>query len=212
MENAKQLTDRDILERISHNDPNKRIFITPLIDLDEQLGPAGLDLRLGPSFRVTETSGYTHLDPLISESGEGRGGTIKIIERANLDDPFVFHPNKLVIGETLEFISLPPDIAGELKGRSTWGREGFLVHLTADRIQPGSKNIITFELLNAGPVPVELYVGMRISQIVFNCLGEDTLRNYETKQGAKYARSLRAGKGSFWDEKEVIMLKKYFKR
>ena len=61
-------------------------------------------------------------------------------------------------------------------------------------------------------MPVELYVGMRISQIVFNCLGEDTLRNYETKQGAKYARSLRAGKGSFWDEKEVIMLKKYFKR
>lgn len=199
---CRRLVDVDIVTRMCHEEEGRRIVITPLIDLEEQLGPAGIDLRLGPAFVVTETSSYTHLDPLAAEDHRGGGGKSRTIKRVHPEEPFVFHPGQLVIASTLEYVKLPPDIAGEIKGRSTWGREGVLVHLTADEIHPGSASVITFELLNAGPVPIQLYTGMRISQLIFFDLGCSPLRVYADRDKNKYARKLSPSKGHFWKDKE----------
>jgi dCTP deaminase len=56
-------------------------------------------------------------------------------------------------------------MSGEALGRSSWGRLGLII-ATATLVEPGFRGTITLELTNVATVPIVLYVGMRIAQIV----------------------------------------------
>ncbi|MGA2317948.1 MAG: dCTP deaminase [Thermodesulfobacteriota bacterium] len=95
--------------------------------------------------------------------------------RLNYHEQFVLHPNQLIIGSTLEYVSLPCKLMCYVVGKSTWGRMG-LVIATATKVDPGFKGCITLEMINQGEVPVILYPGIPIAQLVF----------HETMGEAKY--------------------------
>jgi dCTP deaminase len=76
-------------------------------------------------------------------------------------------PGKRYLGHTKETIGLPNDIAAQLAGRSSIGRQGVIVHKTAGWIDPGFEGDITLELMNFGSEPVDLQAGERIAQLVF---------------------------------------------
>jgi dCTP deaminase len=70
-----------------------------------------------------------------------------------------------VLGATLEYISLPEDLGASVEGRSSWGRVGLII-ATACSIAPGFKGCITLELVNNGDVPLVVYPGLKIAQLV----------------------------------------------
>ncbi len=75
-------------------------------------------------------------------------------------------PGELVHGITRERIRLPDDVMGWIEGRSRYARIGLMVHVTAGLIQPGSDNRQVLETSNMSPMPLALYPGTKICQII----------------------------------------------
>jgi len=149
------LTRDEILAEIDSG----RIAIDPF-DRDA-IGPASADLRLGPEIRIF--SPMPQVIPICAAS-DYRDMTYKLeLEAAG----YVIKPGELVLGMTLERITLPTDIAGWLGSRSRFARLGLMVHISAPFMQPGISNHQVLEILNTGPNFLKLLPGERICQFVF---------------------------------------------
>jgi dCTP deaminase len=61
-----------------------------------------------------------------------------------------------------------------------------VIHATAGFIDPGFEGQITLELSNLGRIPVRLYPGMRIAQIVLHQLTSAVERPYGASRGSHY--------------------------
>jgi len=207
------LNEHQILERMLTDDPERRIVVTPILDPVQQFGPSSLDVRLGPDFEVVRTSRLTHLDPL-KEPAEIAGDVARYTESTVIQpgEPFVLHPGEFALASTLEFIRLPYDIAARLEGRSTWGRLGLEIHATAGFVDPGFSGALTFELKNAGQVPLPLYAGLRIAQLAFFELSEPSRLPYRQKRYTKYAGRLGTAGSRYFQDPEYVALRNAARR
>lgn len=83
----------------------------------------------------------------------------------------VLHPGKLYLGSTVERIFMPKHVA-IVEGRSSVGRLGLCVHVTAGFIDTGFNGTVTLELSVVQPLRV--YADTQICQIaystVFGCV------------------------------------------
>ena len=70
----------------------------------------------------------------------------------------------------LSYPKLPDDIVARVEGRSSMGRLGVTMHVTAGYIDPGFEGKITLEISNIGAMPVALYPGQRVCQVVFETM------------------------------------------
>lgn len=191
-EGASMLSDIEILNRLVDQDDKKCIFVSPLIDPPTQIGPSSLDLRLGFDLVGTRTLQETHIDLAGKEAREKlREQNPRYFDRQRLspDGNFVLHPGAFLLASTLEFIRLPRDIAGRLEGRSSLGRLGLQVHATAGFVDPGFEGTLTFELINSGKLPIQVFPGVRLGQICFFHVPEVQVP-YRRKKHSKYARRL----------------------
>lgn len=98
------------------------------------------------------------------------------------DQPYTLEPNKLVLAKTLERVELPlkddrASLAARVEGKSSFARCGLLVHFTAPTIHAGFKGTITLELINLGPIPILLYPGMYICQLIIEEVSGIPTRN-----------------------------------
>ena len=187
------LSDRDIKRMLKAG----RIKVSPAPDLSVQLGSAGLDFRLGSQFRVFKPTSTPYIDPNNADTHDQNTTVIDVndpkeqqslLPNVGKNGPrsFVLHPGEFVLGETVEQIELPDDIAGRLEGRSSLGRLGIVIHSTAGHFDPGFTGTIVLEITNIGVVPVLLYPGMRFCQMVFESMSTPVEVSYAEKKGAKY--------------------------
>ncbi len=171
------LSDRDILARLARGD----LVIAPLEDVDLQVQPASVDLRLGNDFLVFRTPHVPFIDP--AHPPENYTEPIHIPD----GDVFIIHPGEFALASTLERVEIPDDLVARVDGRSSLGRLAIVVHATAGFIDPGFKGHITLELSNLGRVPVALRPRMRCSQLEFHELASPSLRPYGSPdRGSKY--------------------------
>ncbi|HKD83588.1 MAG TPA: dCTP deaminase [Terriglobales bacterium] len=197
------LSDIDIAKRLVHPDPQLRLIVTPIISAAEQFGPSSLDVRLSTDFQRLENinTPYLKIDTPHSEEQNATGAQKAYAERVILSagGHFYLHPGEFVLASTLEWFRLPDDLAGRIEGRSSWGRRGLLVHATAGFVDPGFAGVLTFELSNAGRLPIELRPGLRIGQVCFFQMLSRSLIPYPKKRSAKYfeATTLEASKAEF---------------
>ncbi len=184
------MSDKDIREALE----KKEIVVEPL-NIDEQLGPSSLDLRLGNKVRVFKSSMLEYIDTKSYKdeyvSEYVTNSDVKVVEYENSIlyeniDSFVIHPGEFVLASTLERIELPSHIVGRLEGRSSLGRLGLIVHATAGYIDPGFRGNITLEIGNVGKLPIKIYSGMRICQVVFEKMCSPAEKPYNAKEGSKY--------------------------
>jgi dCTP deaminase len=175
------LSDRDIEECIK----TAKIKIRPLPNLKEQLGSASLDLRLGNEFRVFDHTKKPFIDTKDPKTFQNITQLVKIRDH----EPFVFQPHQFILGITVEEVFLPNDISARVDGRSSIGRMGIVIHSTAGHIDPGFQGKINLEMENIGMLPVLLYPGTRICQLVFETLSSPSRTPYYKKKGAKYLRA-----------------------
>lgn len=172
------LSDVDILRRLEAGD----LVIEPLDDVDIQIQPASVDLRLGRTFLEFQRTNIPCIHPDSEREVE------EYVEETIVEDEgeFILHPGDFVLGTTHERVEIPPDLIAHVEGRSSLGRLAVVVHATAGLADPGFRGKITLELSNLGAAPVALTPGMRISQLTFTELTTRAKRPYGTDRGSKY--------------------------
>ena len=123
--------------RLSDGDIEKRIIEGSIViepaPAPESIAGISVDLRLANSFRVFSNNTVTHLD-LSGEREQLTRDMERIMSKEIVvenDEPFFIHPGELVLGATLESVTIPDDLVGWLDGRSSLARLGLMVHVTA---------------------------------------------------------------------------------
>jgi dCTP deaminase len=140
---------------------------------EEQLQPVSYDLLLSEEIRASIAAfgpGVGLIDPkgLSDRTDALRPGDGEYL------NPGIIHPDKgyrIAPGEfmlacTEEVVTLSPHMAARVEGKSSLGRLGIQVHITAGFIDPGFSGQITLEIANVAPWAMMLYTGMPIAQIV----------------------------------------------
>jgi dCTP deaminase len=203
------LNELQIIERLTRND-RKKIVVTPIINLRDQLGPSSLDVRLGSNFRIVKSQLYTHLDPTqreeVIERDVKRYTELLMVSEDPQKKGFILHPGTFVLASTLEYIRLPNDITARLEGRSSWARIGLLIHATAGFVDQGYSGTLTFELFNLGSIPIQLFVGLRLAQLCFYETAE-TLHPYVKRPYAKYMGQIGPAPSYFYKDPEFKKLR-----
>lgn len=141
---------------------------------DHQYQPASVDLRLGSELLVAQ-SGTVYL------GAEKDPRSIKCqYEKVLLRDGEYFELSQgmLVVGTTSEYIAIPPYMVGYVEGKSSLGRLGVNVHVTARFLDPGFHGNITLEIGVIGPFKVNVTPGISICQVAFAYLSSPAQRPY----------------------------------
>lgn len=150
---------------ICESEEKKRITVSPLLNIEEQLGGNSLDVRLGCYFITYRRANIARVDP--KQNASERSIEIQETTYVPVGKSFVLHPRQFAVGGTLEYVALPCDLTAQVVGKSSWGRQG-LVIATAIGIHAWYRGIIVLELANVGEVPLLLYPGMRIAHLFFD--------------------------------------------
>ena len=85
-----------------------------------------------------------------------------------------------VIG-TKEYLMLPPNLVGEIWIRTTWVRKGILSSF--GRIDAGFNGNLTFSAYNASKETVQVPIGDRFAQVVFEELSSLPQKSYKERSG-----------------------------
>ncbi len=145
------LSGKEIEQRIGSD-----IIIEPF--KAEQLNPNSYNLRLHDTLMVYD-------DPVLDMKKENTASAFQIPE-----DGFLMETNKLYLGRTLEFTETH-NLVPMLEGRSSIGRLGLFVHITAGFGDVGFKGYWTLEMFCVQPV--RIYAGSEICQIFFHTIEGD---------------------------------------
>jgi deoxycytidine triphosphate deaminase len=153
------LSAAEVGARIGSTSTDQRLEIRPL--LHEPAG-SGVDLRLGSRFIVFRRRGIAAFDPLADDLDPR--AVQQAVELAP-GETLILHPNEIVLGATMEYLSLPPDLSAQVITRSSYGRLGLLT-ATAVQVHAGFRGCLTLELVNLSTIPITLTEGERIAQLV----------------------------------------------
>jgi dCTP deaminase len=157
----------------------------------ECVGPASIDLHLAEEFAVPDMhSKLTCVD--LDKPTNIMLPVIKVDEGHG----FVLHPGEFVLGVTKEVVSLPSNIVGRIEGKSSLGRLGLMVHVTAGFIDPGFRGSLTLQMTNVMRVPIVLRPGKRVCQVVFAYLASPAMNPY----GGNYQDSETAVASRYGDQ------------
>lgn len=152
----------------------QQLILDGVIDADmRNVQPASVDLTLSMDFVLFPITNEV-LDP--RENLEEYGMFIRNHEGITIQ------PHQFILGVTREWVNLPYNLVGRIEGKSSLGRLGLPVHLTAGYIDPGFVGAITLEIVNFFPRPWKLIPGMPICQLsLFDCdnvPGDTYMGNY----------------------------------
>ena len=143
-----------------------RIAVDPF--MDDQVGPASIDLHLGSTFWLFQNRHEVHD---VSEASNFEDLTTKVDNTEHI----LLQTGETILGITRERVRLDPSLCGRLEGRSRFARLGLAVHVTAGFMQPGIDNRQVLEMTNLGPTPLMLRPGVRVCQfIIEECVGSAT--------------------------------------
>ena len=164
---------------------NEKIIITPITPI--QIQPSSIDLRLGNTIQTFTQNNNLYIDthkditPYTKQT---------IIPENN---KLIIQPHEFLLASTKEYVKLPPNIVGRVEGRSSIGRLGLTVHVTAGYVDPGFEGNITLEIFNMNKLPIAIYPDQRICQLVLEELNEPALYPYGSEEcGSKYQGQLGA--------------------
>ncbi len=154
------LTDHDIASRIESGAIGYEPFDYRF------LNPASVDMTLHPTLRIPKCNldGASE-DHEEIDMREVRPGHTELAEMHS--GGYRLMPGRFLLACTNESVRLPDNIVARVEGKSSIGRVGLAVHITAGFIDPGFEGQITLEVANLSPWPIRLHEGMRIGQIAF---------------------------------------------
>lgn len=189
------LNDTQIIQRMQKEPGNEdwALCINPF-DASKQLQPASVDLRLGWEFKkplpnaksyLSGTSADYILDPRKEIAYEDLVVAAPMVDHnltlTEMKSAISLAPGEFLLGTTAEWVEIPHDLVARVEGRSSIGRMGITVHVTAGFIDPGFRGNITLEIANLSGYTVLLYPGMRICQLCFHRMADKSANPYQGK-------------------------------
>jgi dCTP deaminase len=180
------LSDGDIKKAIKTGE----ISVDPWSE--QYLQPASVDLHLDKYFLVFDTKKNYVIDP--KKPMEEMMEAIEISE----EKPFVIHPGEFALGMIFEKTGVSNQYVGRLEGKSSVGRMGLLIHVTAGFLDPGNCLKMTLELHNTAELPILLYYKMPIAQMAFEKLSSVCEKPYSVNNGNKYVGDLKPKASQMW--------------
>lgn len=173
------LSDIDIRAEI---DARRLIFDPPIEDPDERIDSSAVDLLLHEELILLpkETVGGVTIVPTDEEVEvmnllERHGKPRSLIGKG----PHRLEPHRLVLGKTLEYVTLPSHLAARIEGKSSLARFGLSVHITAPTVMAGFQGRLYLEMYNSGPFRIELSHGMKIAQLILEQVSLPPLRTHQ---------------------------------
>lgn len=159
------LTRSEILKELNNRNDKNGLVITPLLNKGKEISSSAVDVHLGHEFIVFKRAKVTSID-IFDEELKKNVYQYQEKIRIGRKQSFILHPHQLVLGATIEYFSFPDNLCAQIVGRSTWGRTGLII-ATAIKIDPCFKGCVTLELVNEGEVPLVLYPGLCVAQVIF---------------------------------------------
>lgn len=144
---------------------------------------AGYDVCIGWKFKVCKREAGLIIDP--KKVRRQDQFIFRNVEVAR--DPghvLIIPPNDFALGESVEYVEVPKDCICLVVGKSTYARCGLIVNVTP--LEPGWRGKITMELSNTTPLPVMVYPGEGIAQILFGKISGPVLKTYGDKPRSAY--------------------------
>lgn len=142
------LSGKEIKNRL-----NKDIFIEPFNE--SQLNPNSYNLRLHHDLLVYD-------EPLLDLKKENRVQALTIPEEG-----LVLETGKLYLGRTVEY-TRTEELVPMIEGRSSIGRLGLFIHITAGFGDVGFRGFWTLEMFCVQPI--RIYSGVEICQIFYHTI------------------------------------------
>jgi dCTP deaminase len=200
------LVDHEILSYLNASISKEKLLIIPIINLQNQLGAASFDVRLGTSFEVFFPNEHGAIDFTAPENENRSAQQSKVVDLDCIES-ITIHPGQFVLAHTMEYIKLPHSLAAEIDGRSSFARMGLEIHLSAGFIDPGFEGVITLEIYNAGSMPIKLIPGYRIAQLRFLKVTIPT-KSYGQRGRSKYKRLLSHNRSLQMKDDEILCIRK----
>ena len=156
------------------------VFDPPIFDDLERIDSSAVDLLLHEDlillpespetgYSVTPTDANFDIMRFLSRNGKPWSLTTA---------GYKLEPGHLIIGKTLEHITLPDHLAARIEGKSSLARFGLAVHVTAPTVIAGFKGRLFLEMHNVGPFTIELKHKMKISQLILEHVGLPPSKGY----------------------------------
>lgn len=137
------------------------------------VGPNSVDLRLHEDIRVYDThqhDRYSMGGGYYIDLGEGADPPPLIPARREDDGSYLLRPGELYLARTVEVVGSGVFVP-MVEGRSSLGRVGVQVHMTAGVGDLGFLGTFTLEI--AVVLPVRIVPGVRVCQVLFNTVQGD---------------------------------------
>jgi dCTP deaminase len=159
------LSDSEILNQME--DGNIAIFPFNI----EHLGSNSYDVHLGKTLAVYDSE-------VLDAKKHNKINCFNIPKEG-----FVLQPNVLYLGSTIEYTETYRHVP-ILEGKSSTGRLGISIHITAGLGDVNFKGYWTLEI--TAVKPVRIYANMPIGQLVYHAIKGNVINPYDTKKSAKY--------------------------
>lgn len=148
-------------------------------------GPSsfGYDVRAGYDWKIfTDVLGAV-VDP--KQQDERAFHNINALDVPDRDrgkpvKPIIIPPNSYALTHTIEYFRLPRTVTCVCIGKSTYARCG--IHVNVTPLEAGWAGQVTIEISNGTRLPVKVYPGEGIMQVLF-FEGEDPLVSYADRKG-----------------------------
>lgn len=186
------LSEIEILRLIDSGD----IKIEPFIK--DNINPASVDLTLAPACKVYTKEAipkplqyFSHNDSFIEdwinfENPDHLDCKIhnKTLQFNIPETGFTLLPGHLYLFSCNEKIKIPRELCAEVDGKSSIGRLGVKIHITAGFLDPGFEGSLVLEIETT--YPIKIYPNMKICQIKYHMLLGKVAEDYSQKKGSKY--------------------------
>lgn len=135
---------------------------------DHDFQPASVDVHLGSRFGI-----------LILPFGDQ---PIRITDTNQVNyieaESIAILPGAFMLGHIAERLTLSPQYVARIEGKSSLGRKGLAIHVTAGFVDPGWDGNLTIEIFNASQVTYLLKAGDTIAQLAFDRMRTPSDRPY----------------------------------
>jgi dCTP deaminase len=138
----------------------------------ENLNPCSVDLTIAPDYKV-------YADDILDAKQYNRVYELKMEGHGVL-----LEPGRVYLYRCNERIGCKGNIRAKVEGKSSLGRLGLFVHVTAGFIDPGFEGSLVLELV--ATQPVRIYPNMKICQVEFAYVQGEIAETYDMKAGSKY--------------------------
>ncbi len=137
----------------------------------------GYDFRLANEFKLPDFAAAGRADPKRMEQ----------LRWKDVTDSSIWIPaNSYLLGRSLEYFRIPRDVLVICQGKSTYARSGIIINVTP--FEPEWEGFATLSIVNTAPVPVRIYAGEGIGQIIFLKADSECTTSYADRKGKYQAQ------------------------